>query len=220
VTRSPSKPPAADPSADEIIGLYQRHAAAWDRARGQTTFAERRWIERFTAIVGSGGAVLDLGCGSGEPIARRLVDAGLSVTGIDASAPLIELCRARMPEQSWIVGDMRTVSLGRRFDGVIAWHSFFHLPHDDQRRMFDVFAAHCRADGALMFTSGPARGEAIGRFEGEKLYHASLDPDEYRTRLANAGFQVIDHVAEDPACNGDTIWLARRGPGPTHGEAS
>jgi SAM-dependent methyltransferase len=216
----PPKPSAADPSAGEIIGLYQRNAAAWDRARGQTTFAERGWIERFTGIAGADGAILDLGCGSGEPIARRLVEAGLSVTGVDGSAALVELCRARMPGQTWIVGDMRNVSLGRRFDGVIAWHSFFHLPHDDQRRMFGVFAAHCRPQGALMFTSGPAAGEAIGRFEGEKLYHASLDPDEYRALLANAGFQVVDHVAEDPACNGDTIWLARRGPEPIHGDAS
>ncbi len=205
------QPPATpDPSAQEITGLYERHADAWDRARGRTTFAERTWIERFTSLIPPGGAVLDLGCGSGEPIGRQLVAHGLAVTGVDASATLIDVCRARMPEQTWIVGDMRQVALDRRFDGVIAWHSFFHLPWDDQRRMFDVFVAHSAPRAALMFTSGPAHGEAIGRFQGERLYHASLGPDEYRRLLTNAGFEVVDHVAEDPTSNGDTIWLARR----------
>jgi hypothetical protein len=93
---------------------------------------------------------------------------------------------------------------------VLAWHSFFHLPHDDQRAMFGVFARHARPGAPLMFTSGPAAGEALGTFEGETLYHASLAPDEYRALLDRAGFAVLDHIAEDPATNGDTIWLARR----------
>ena len=200
----------ANPAAAEIIGLYQRHAAAWDAARRATRFAERSWVERFAALVRPGGAVLDLGCGTGEPIGRFLAEAGFAVTGVDGSAPLIALASARAPNQTWIVGDMRTVDLGARFDGVLAWHSFFHLPHDDQRAMFGVFERHARAGAPLMFTSGPAAGEALGTFEGETLYHASLAPDEYRALLDRAGFEALDYVAEDPASNGDTIWLARR----------
>ncbi len=179
-------------------------------ARRATNLAERPWIERFAARVAPGGAVLDLGCGTGEPVGRWFSEAGFAVTGVDASAPLIALASARAPNQTWIVGDMRTVDLGRRFDGVLAWHSFFHLPHDDQRAMFGVFERHARAGAPLMFTSGPAAGEALGTFEGETLYHASLAPDEYRALLDRAGFEVLDYVAEDPATNGDTIWLARR----------
>jgi SAM-dependent methyltransferase len=199
-----------DPSSGEIIGLYERHADAWDRARSATRFAERAWLERFAALVRPGGAVLDLGCGTGEPIGRWLADTGFALTGVDGSAPLIALAAARAPNQTWIVGDMRAIDVGRRFDGVLAWHSFFHLPHDDQRMMFAVFERHARAGAALMFTSGPAAGEALGVFEGETLYHASLAPDEYRALLDRAGFEVLDYVAEDPATNGDTIWLARR----------
>ena len=61
-----------------------------------------------------------------------------------------------------------------------------------------------------MFTSGPAFGEAIGTFEGEPLYHGSLDPAEYRALLDAQGFEVVAHVAEDATCGGHTIWLARR----------
>ena len=76
--------------------------------------------------------------------------------------------------------------------------------------MFAVFREHAAPSAALMFTSGRAHGEAIGEFEGEPLYHASLDPDEYRALFDQHGFRVVRHVAEDPACNGHTVWLAQR----------
>ena len=61
-----------------------------------------------------------------------------------------------------------------------------------------------------MFTSGTGHGEAIGSFEGEPLYHGSLDPAEYRSLLDQHGFQVISHVVEDMDCGRHTIWLAQR----------
>ena len=68
----------------------------------------------------------------------------------------------------------------------------------------------CRSGGALMFTSGPAFGEAIGELEGEPLYHASLEIDEYRALLAQNGFEVVCHTIEDPDCGGHSVWLAQR----------
>jgi hypothetical protein len=104
---------------------------------------------------------------------------------------------------------MRGLALGRAFDGILAWNSFFHLCHDDQRLMFPVFRRHAAPGAALMFTSGPAHGEAIGWLEGERLYHASLDPEEYRGLLAAQGFAVIAQRAEDLECGGLTVWLAQ-----------
>ena len=52
-------------------------------------------------------------------------------------------------------------------------------------------------------------GTAIGTFEGEPLYHASLNGAEYRSLLAASGFGVIVNVASDPSCGGHTIWLAQ-----------
>lgn len=195
--------------ADAIIGHYQRHARTWDAARGKTLF-ERPWLDCFLQALPAGGAILDIGCGSAEPIARYFIAAGHQVTGIDSSAPLIDLCRERFPCGDWHIADMRSLSLGRRFGGVIAWDSFFHLDHDDQRRMFAVFAAHSAAGAALMFTSGPSHGVAIGEFAGERLYHASLDPAEYRSLLDAHGFEVMAHVVEDAACGGRTVWLAKQ----------
>ena len=143
------------------------------------------------------------------PIAGYLIDRGCAVTGIDASSAMITRCADRFPERTWHLADMRTLALGRKFDGIVAWDSFFHLSQDEQRRMFPIFRSHAAAGAALMFISGPSAGEAIGSFEGEPLFHASLDGDEYRVLLRNNGFDVVSHVVADPTCGDHTIWLAR-----------
>jgi 2-polyprenyl-3-methyl-5-hydroxy-6-metoxy-1,4-benzoquinol methylase len=196
-------------AANEIIGLYRRHARAWASARG-TLLAEKGWIDRFAQMLPPSAQILDIGCGSGEPIARDLVARGCSVTGVDSAPEMIEMFRANCPGQDAVVADMRHLQLGRRFDGVLAWDSLFHLPHDDQRAMVPRFAEHARPGAPLMFTSGPAHGEAIGTLEGEPLYHASLAPEEYVRLLGASDFELVAHVAEDPTCGDRTVWLARR----------
>jgi hypothetical protein len=104
---------------------------------------------------------------------------------------------------------MRNLALGVAFQGLLAWDSFFHLSHDDQRRMFPIFKLHAASGAALMFTSGTAHGVAMGSYQGEPLYHASLAAEEYRALLEANGFRVEAHVREDPNCGRHTIWLAQ-----------
>lgn len=195
-------------SSSRIIDLYERHAADYDTDRGRGLW-ERGWLERFRASMQPQATVLDIGCGMGEPIARYFIEHGHPVTGVDSAPSLIRLCEARFPDQKWIVADMRHLDLGGEFGGILAWDSFFHLTAEDQRAMFPVFRKHAAPGAALMFTSGPAHGEAIGSYHGEPLYHASLDADEYAALLSAQGFEILAHVAEDATCGGHTVWLAR-----------
>ena len=196
-------------AAESIVNFYRRHAARFDAERGRGRM-EEGWLDRFLALAEPGGRILDIGCGSGEPIARYIVDRGFAVTGVDSSPAMLDLCRRRFPQQDWICADMRTFSLGRRFDAALAWDSFFHLARDAQRAMFPVFAAHAAPGAPLMFTSGPSEGEAVGSMFGEPLFHASLGEAEYRALLDANGFDVIAYAPEDPTCGRHTIWLARK----------
>ena len=197
--------------AEQIIGLYERRAHEWAGDRNkQRQFFERSWLQRFTAFIAPGRPILDLGCGFGKPIAACLIGQGFDTCGVDSSQTMISLCRNDFPDRQWIVADMRTLDLARRFAGIVAWDSFFHLTFDDQRRMFPVFRAHAEMGAPLLFTSGPQHGEAIGQLCGEPLYHASLDPAEYRALLSANGFGVVDMRLEDADCGGHSVWLARR----------
>lgn len=195
---------------DAVIPTYDRVAADWAAGRSRQLY-ERRWLDRFLALApgGRGRAVLDLGCGSGRPIAAYVEDRGARVTGVDAAPAMLDLFRANLPGAAAVEADMRGLDLGAGFAGILAWDSFFHLSADEQRAMFATFAAHALPRAALMFTSGHMAGEAIGEVAGEPIYHASLDPAEYRALLEANGFEVIDYRPEDPDCAGHTIWLAR-----------
>ena len=196
-----------DSDADKIIDLYDRHAHDYVADRRNVGWNESAWLERFGALLRQGSSILDIGCGSGAPVAKYLIDQGFAVDGVDSSPTLIALCRERFPQRSWHLADMRDLSLQRAFDGLLAWDSFFHLTHDDQRRMFPIFKRHASPRAALMFTSGTSHGEATGSYRGEPLYHASLAPEEYRALLKTNGFRVVAHIAEDPDCGGRTVWL-------------
>jgi hypothetical protein len=122
---------------------------------------------------------------------------------------MVALSTSRFPEHQWEVADMRTLALNRRFSGIIAWDSLFHLSPYNQRRMLPIFARHAAPGAVLLFNSGPAAGEQIGSYQDEPLYHASLDPCEYRALLGDNGFAIIGHVVTDPTCGHRTIWLAQ-----------
>lgn len=195
--------------SDQIIGLYKRHAEAWAADSG-TAFREKEWLDRYLAQLAPEPTVLDIGCGSGDPIARYLIGSGCKLTGVDSSAELLTMCKAKFPGQLWLEADMRTLSLGQRFDGILAWDSFFHLAHDDQRKMFPIFRDHSAHGSSLMFTSGTSHGVAMGEYRGEPLYHASLDSAEYRRLLEANDFEVTAYVEDDASCGHHAVWLARR----------
>ena len=196
--------------ADRVIAHYERHALSWDVDRRAASWNDKSWIDHFIALLPSGSSVLDVGCGGGKPVAFAMVTAGFKVIGVDTSPTLLALCRRRMPDQEWIRADMRTLVLGRRFGGILAWDSFFHLKYDDQRTMFPIFATHAERGAILMYNAGLAHGESIGSYRGDPLYHASLSDAEYESLLDATGFELLEHSVNDPAKGGRIVWIARK----------
>jgi SAM-dependent methyltransferase len=192
----------------DVWRIYDKVVPEWAKVR-RGFAGEQPYLDAIVEGLPQGAHVLDLGCGTGVPLARFFIERGYDVTGVDAAPEMLALCRAAFPAAEWIEQDMRTLALNRRFDAIIAWDSFFHLPPDDQRAMFPVFGSHVAPRGMLLFTSGPAEGAAIGDLFGHELYHASLGPEEYRRLLAEQGLSVLLQRSEDPKCGGHTVWLAQ-----------
>lgn len=195
--------------AKNIIEIYQKHGRDWTQLRGDFLH-EKIWLDRFLGLLPMSAKIVDLGCGSGIPIAKYLIEQGCQLTGVDASTVMLDMAQQNFPEQIWINADIRQFRAEQTFDGILAWDSFFHLNPEDQRQMLAQFSIHAASGGVLMFTSGPSDGEAIGDMFGEPLYHASLDAAEYRNLLARYGFKIIKMIAEDPECTGHTVWLAQK----------
>jgi 2-polyprenyl-3-methyl-5-hydroxy-6-metoxy-1,4-benzoquinol methylase len=183
--------------------------ADWFSENRNQDLLEKSYLDKVIGLVGNEASILDLGCGTGMPMMGYLLGRGMHVTGADASFRMLEIAKRNLPFANFLEVDMRDLSLTTKFDAIIAWHSFFHLPQEDQPAMFDVFVSHLNTNGILLFTSGKERGEAWGINGGVNLFHASLDAQEYRSLLEVHNFRVLEYREDDADCGHATVWMAQ-----------
>jgi SAM-dependent methyltransferase len=104
----------------------------WDIGRPQPA------IVRLAETGQISGAVLDVGCGTGEN-AIYLAERGLAVTGIDGAPTAIRKARAKAKSRGldirFEVADALDLSLPKSFDTVID-SGLFHVFSDDERTRF------------------------------------------------------------------------------------
>lgn len=166
--------------------VYDRKAKAWDHGR-KISSGEEAWISELLRGVPSESAVLDLGCGTGKPLAQYAMDAGLKLTGLDSSPEMIRMAQANFPQAKWVVQNMCQWDEPDTYDIIHSWDGFFHLSPEEQRRLLPKLAEGLRAGGKLLLTIGDGEEEVIGQVHGDPVYHASLSHSEYTKLLEAAG---------------------------------
>lgn len=187
-----------------VYKVYNK-IAAWFSENRYTGLIEKSYLDEMIALLPREATILDVGCGTGNPILKYLISKNLHVTGVDASSEMLKIATADFPATAFILQDMRQLHLNRKFDAIIAWHSLFHLPASDQPGMFERFEQHLNLNGILVFTSGTTHGEAWGMNGGENLFHASLDSQAYESLLNKHHFQVLKHNEN----NKEGVWIAK-----------
>jgi SAM-dependent methyltransferase len=98
--------------------------------------------------------VLDLGCGCGVPVARRL-SRRYDVTGVDLSPVQIARARDLVPRATFICADMATVEFpDERFDAITCFYALIHLPLEQQPPLLRSVRRWLRPGGIFMATVG------------------------------------------------------------------
>ena len=192
-----------------IHEIYQENATFWDQDRARGSFPEKFYMDELFQKLNRDDEILDIGCGSGQPIAAFFINRGMKITGVDIASNMIAIAEKKYPQATWLVADMRSLNLNQKFSAVMAWDSFFHLTHEEQEGMFPIFKRHLKPGGFLIFTSGPARGIAIGDMNGNALFHSSLDPAEYRKLITANDMKEISFTADNPDFGGHSIWVCQ-----------
>lgn len=135
------------------------------------------------------GAVLDIGCGSGAPVADALVAAGFRVFGIDASPTLVAEFRRRLPSAEVVCEPAETSRLfDRPFDGAVAIGLLFLLPAGDQRAVIARVAGALQPGGRFLFTAPRQACDWTDSLTRQPSL--SLGEDEYRRTLEQAGLRL------------------------------
>jgi len=180
-----------------------------DRARAGG-FIGKAWVDRLVAPLAAGSAILDLGCGDGEPIARYLMDRGFDVTGVDSAGSVVSLAMTRFPRGHWIKGDMRVLQIDRTFDAVIAWNSLTWLSHDDRARIAKRAAAWLNPEGRMLFNAPADLDPSRKDYRDGSPYRFDLEATNYSGAIADSGLRLVAHVLADPSCEDAGIWLAEK----------
>ena len=87
---------------------YDHIATEWQTQGQDPTYVGKvlRYVDQTVAHLPSGSRVLDLGCGTGDPIAKYLVSRGYRVIGVDESAAMLKIAQTTVPEATLVQADM------------------------------------------------------------------------------------------------------------------
>ena len=178
----------------------------------------RPWLSELRERIPAGGAVLDLGCGSGLPVARDLTAAGYQVTGVDISAVQIRRAREFVPQARFLCADVTAVSFSpASFDAVVSLFALIHLPLDDQPAVLGKVAAWLRPGGVFLATTGywawtGTEEDWLGG--GAPMWWSHADVATYRSWIAAAGLSIDREEFVPEGDGGHALFWARR-PSPT-----
>lgn len=141
------------------------------------------------------GSIVDVGCGSGAPIAEALVAQGFAVFGIDASPTLIGAFRRRFPDTHTVCEPAQdSAFFHRRFDGAIAVGLLFLLAAEDQRAVLQGMAKTLLPGGRLLFSAPRQVCEWDDLLTGRRSQ--SLGEAAYHRLLEASGLRVAGHPVD------------------------
>lgn len=137
-----------------------------------------------------GAAILDLGCGSGVPIAAALAEDGFTIWGVDPAPRMIAAFRHRLPGMPAACEPAQASDFfGRRFVGVIAVGVLFLLPPADQLALLGRVAGALAPGGHFLFSAPRAPAAWTDPLTGRAS--VSLGVDAYAARLADVGLRLL-----------------------------
>ncbi len=134
---------------DLYSGLAALHWSAYD---------EPAWDHDFykAVVQQAGGLALDVACGAGR-LLRRFLAAGLAVEGVDSSADMLAVCRAKAAAQGLqpvlYCQPMQELDLPKRYDCIYvpcgSWTCV--VGRDNAQEALRRFHEHLRPGGVLAF---------------------------------------------------------------------
>ncbi len=150
-----SRNPVADSTrSDGPLALYGELAPWWPLLSRPEDYAEEAnfYYQTLAACCETGlSSLLELGSGGGNNAShlKRWIE---NLTLVDRSEGMLSVSRALNPRCQHVIGDMRTVRLGREFDGVFVHDAICYMTTvDELRSVLDTALVHTRRGGCALF---------------------------------------------------------------------
>jgi len=153
-------------------------------------------VRQWARTLARDSAVLDLGCGTGIPISKVLIDEGMTVYGVDASASLIKAFRRNFPNAPVACERVEdSTFFNRKFDAIICWGLMFLLPKDAQEKAIKKAGDALQTGSKLLFTA-PAR-KTVWEDVLTGKPSRSLGSKKYKELLSSQGLSLIEEFDDE-----------------------
>lgn len=176
---------------------YEGIAITFINGRGKAvngvgTSSVRKWVKTLTL----NSTVLDLGCGTGIPISKILIEEGMIVYGVDASPTMVKVFQQNFPNTPVICEAVEdSLFFNQKFDAIIAWGLLFLLPKEVQGMVIQKAANTLKTGGKLLFTSTAKKIDWKDAMTGE--YSISLGAQKYKELLTASGLSLIEEFEDE-----------------------
>lgn len=176
--------------------------------------AYAEWLDLLESRVEPGARILDLGCGCGIPVARRLAGR-YEVTGIDISPVQVARARELVPGATFLCADMTGLQLpDERFGAIVCLYALIHLPLGEQPVLLRNIWRWLRPGGVFMATVGHGAWTGVERnwlgVEGGDMWWSHADTETYRHWLTDAGLKIERETFVPEGASGHTFIVATR----------
>ncbi|OGM49363.1 hypothetical protein ABOM_003501 [Aspergillus bombycis] len=183
----------------------------------------RAFVHRTSKKLPPGSRILDVGCGTGKPVADILASAGHEVHGIDVAPKMVKIAQSQV-RGSFEVANMNDFHPSQPYDAVFAILSLFqHTPGEEYSLIFK-FSEWLKVGGYLAIAVTPStsllsetctydptwdcvwmlRKPWMGNYTKEIFY----SEDGWLRLLRSAGFVVADEPANDLFFPAGTQYIA------------
>jgi len=198
---------------DVVRRGYDALSARYDEAfDGETKYGD--WLDEILTRLPSHSRVLDLGCGSGVPVALTLTESGHQVTGVDLSEVQVSRARTRVPAATFIQADATKLNLpAASFDAVLSFYALIHIPLDEQQPLLDRIAEWLHPGGLFVATVGSTAwtGAEQNWLGGDApMWWSHADAATTRIWIEGAGFVVEREEFVAEGSGGHTLLWASR----------
>lgn len=174
---------------------YNAIAKDWDAARSSLLPYERPFLERLMNNLARPAKVLDLGCGTGRPMAEILLRQGHSVTGVDQAEDLLLLARERLPEGRWLQAELETFLPDEDYDGAVIWDALFHIPREHHESILRSVLRSLQKGSKLILTVGGSEHPPFtDTMYGQTFFYDSHAPGTVLDILRSLG-TIVEHAA-------------------------
>ncbi|TMG52393.1 MAG: class I SAM-dependent methyltransferase [Chloroflexi bacterium] len=172
------------------------------------------WLDVLEKRIEPGSSVLDLGCGCGVPVARRLARR-YAVTGIDLSSVQITRARELVPRATFVRGDMTTMRFpDGSFGAITCFFALIHLPLEEQPTLLKNIRRWLRPGGLFMATVGHRAWTGLEKdwlgVNGGDMWWSHADAETYRRWVADAGLRLELETFIPEGTGGHTFVRAAR----------